>query len=118
MKEVIAILRPEKWQATKEAMNKLQLAEPSHFRVLGRGRQRGLRYLRRAAEGPAGVATTTEGSMQFLPKRMVTWLVADDMVNKLVAALVHVNQTGNFGDGKLFICPVESVNTQEFKTAE
>ena len=46
MKEVIAFLRPEKWQTTREAVRALQIEEVLHNRVLGRGHQRGLRYLR------------------------------------------------------------------------
>lgn len=109
MKEVIAIIRAEKWQPTKEVLDALGVGEVANFRVLGRGLQRGLRYLRRVGEGRGGPGTTIETSIQFLPKRMLSWLVPDEKVDQLVAALIRVNQTGNVGDGKIFVCPVDSI---------
>jgi nitrogen regulatory protein PII 2 len=109
MKEVIAIIRADKWQPTKEALDVLGVSEMASFRVLGRGLQRGLRYLRRVAAGRSGPGTTIEMSIQFLPKRMVSWLVPEEKVNELVAALIRVNQTGNVGDGKIFVCPADSI---------
>ena len=47
--------------------------------------------------------------MQFLPKRMLTWLVPDEMAGGLVRTLMAVNKTENFGDGKVFVCPVEEI---------
>ena len=85
MKEIIAVIRPEKWEATKKALEALDVHETVHVRVLGRGHQRGLRYLRRPTNGEY------EG-MEFLPKRMVTWLVPDETVRELVATVIRVNQ--------------------------
>ena len=48
-----------------------------------------------------------DGVMQFLPKRLLTWLVPDEMVGGLVRTLIAVNKTENFGDGKVFVCPME-----------
>ena len=98
MKEVIAIIRPEKWQATQEAVAALGAEHSSRQRVLGRGRQRGLRYLR-------PTVGDQPGEMQFLPKRMVAWLVNDQMVEQLVAAIIRTNKTGSYGDGKVFVSP-------------
>ena len=100
MKEVIAVIRPEKWQETIDAAQAMGLSECSHFRVMGRGKQRGLRYMR-------PVNGTDDGVMQFLPKRLLTWLVPDEMAGGLVRALVAVNKTENFGDGKVFVCPLD-----------
>ena len=102
MKEVIAVIRPEKWQETIDAAQAMGLTECSHVRVMGRGKQRGLRYMR-------PVNGSDDGVMQFLPKRMLTWLVPDEMAAGLVRALIAVNRTENFGDGKVFVCPVEDV---------
>ena len=110
MKEVIAIIRPEKWQPTREALEGLGITNLAHYRVLGRGRQRGLRYLRRVAgvrDGPGSMAAT---SVQFLPKRIVSWLVPDERLNEMLGVLIRVNQTGNIGDGKVFVCPVEEIS--------
>src|SRR3972149_9079475 len=62
VKEITAIIRAERWQETREAIEALGISDVFHRRVLGRGRQRGLRYLRRASA--AG-----EGDMPYLPKR-------------------------------------------------
>ena len=102
MKEVIAVIRSEKWQATLDAAGALGLTEYTQMRVMGRGRQRGLRYMR-------PVNGSDDGVMQFLPKRMLTWLVPDELVGGLVRSLINVNKTDNYGDGKVFVCPVAEV---------
>ena len=102
MKEVIAVIRPEQWQKTVDAAQAMGLTQCSHVRVMGRGKQRGLRYMRPVNDDDDGV-------MQFLPKRMLSWLVPDDMTGGLVRAIVAVNKTEAFGDGKVFVCPVDEV---------
>ncbi|MBI2918357.1 MAG: P-II family nitrogen regulator [Chloroflexi bacterium] len=103
MKEVVVIIRPEKWQTTREAADKLGLQEVMHRRVLGRGTQGGLRYLRSSSGAD-------EGGMRFLPKRMIVWVVPDEKVSSLVESVVQTNATGNLGDGTIFVCPLESVS--------
>ena len=102
MKEVIAVIRAEKWQETMDAVQAIGLSECSHTRVMGRGKQRGLRYMR-------PVNGSDDGVMQFLPKRMLTWLVPNELVGGLVRTLISVNKSENFGDGKVFVCPIEEV---------
>ena len=99
MKEVMAVVRPERREATLEAMRKAGINDVLHLRVMGRGRQQGLQYLRRA-QGEM------EAGMTYLSKRMVSWLVPDEQVAETVRTLIRVNQTGNHGDGKIFVCPV------------
>ncbi len=106
MKEIIGLIRPERWQATREALAALGVEEVCHQRVLGRGRQQGLRYLRPLQGGEVGGA-------EFLSKRMVWWLVSDDRVDAVVAALMSVNRSGNYGDGKVFVCPLEQISASE-----
>ena len=103
MKEVIALIRPDKWQATRNAADALGAQETMHWRVLGRGRQRGLRYLRPLSGGE-------EGGMQFLPKWMTVWIIENQKVEALVAAIIQENRTNNFGDGKVFVCPIDDVS--------
>ena len=102
MKEVIAVIRSEKWQDSLNAASAMGLTECSHLRVMGRGKQRGLRYMR-------PVNGSDDGVMQFLPKRMLSWLVPDELAGGLVRSLISVNKSENFGDGKVFICPVEEI---------
>lgn len=100
MKEIIAIVRPEKWPATRDALQAVGIQDLIHRRVLGRGHQQGLQYLRRS-QGQEEMA------MSYLPKRMLTCLVPEDQVVATVQALIRVNQTGNYGDGKIFVSPLE-----------
>lgn len=100
MKEVMVIVRPERREANLEAMRKVGVPELLHLRVMGRGRQQGLQYLRRAqGEQEAGMA--------YLSKRLVSWQVPDERVAETVRILIQVNQSGNHGDGKIFVCPVD-----------
>ena len=102
MKEVIAIIRPEKWQASVDAAFALGVSTYTHRRVMGRGHQRGLRYMR-------PVNGQDDGVMQFLPKRMLVWAVPDEVAVPLTHALISANKSDNYGDGKVFICPLEEV---------
>ena len=102
MKEVIAAIRPKKWQETIDAAQAMGLTECSHVRVMGRGKQRGLRYMR-ALNG------SDDGVMQVLPKRLLTWVVSDEMAGGLMRTLIAVNKTENIGDGRVSVCPVEEV---------
>ena len=100
LKEVIAIIRPQCWTQTKIRVQQLGIPAFTHARVLGRGRERGLQYMpRQGAAGNAGV--------RYLPKRMISWIVPADQVEPLVQAILDVNRTGQLGDGKIFVLPLE-----------
>ena len=100
LKEVVAIIRPQRWSQTKLRVQRLRLPAFTHTRVLGCGRARGLRYLpRKGAASGMGV--------RYLPKRMISWIVEEAQVAPLVQALIDANQTGQLGDGKVFVLPVE-----------
>ena len=98
MKEIIAVIRPGCWFATRDRIERLGVTEWTEHRVLGRGRDRGLRYLA-GQGGPTGVA--------FLPKRLVSCLAPDAQAPALVAAILAINRTGRLGDGRIFVLPVE-----------
>ena len=100
MKEVLAIIRPERWTATKAALGRLGLPAFTHRRVLGRGRARGLKYIPRHGAAP-------QTAVAWLPKRMIFWVVEDHAVTSIVQALVEANQTGRLGDGRIFVLPLE-----------
>ena len=71
MKEVIAIIRPEKLRETRNAVDALATLETFSQRVLGRGRQAGLHNVQAVAQGRSvGIA--------YLSKQMITWLVPDE----------------------------------------
>jgi len=100
LKEVIAIIRPERWHHTKSRVQRLRLPAFTQQRVLGRGRERGLRYLPRQG-------ASRQTSIQYLPKRMISWIVEDAQVEPLIQALIETNQTGQLGDGKIFVLPID-----------
>ena len=102
MKEVIAIIRPEKLRETRNAVDALVTLETFSQRVLGRGRQAGLHNIQAVAQG-------RNAGISYLSKQMITWLVPDENINDIVAAIMRVNQTDSFGDGKVFVCPVETI---------
>ena len=45
--------------------------------------------------------------MPYVPKRLLSIVVPDAMTDKVVDTIIKVNQTGDIGDGKLIVCPVE-----------
>ena len=51
-----------------------------------------------------------EGGVRYLPKRMIVWVVPDERVNSLVDSVMRINATGKIGDGKIFVCPLETVS--------
>ncbi len=96
-KEVIAIIRPARWTATKARVQRMRVFAFTQHRVLGRGSEGGL-YQRQAAQ---------EAAVPYLPKRLVSWIVEAPLVEPLVQAIIAENHTGQPGDGKIFVLPVE-----------
>ena len=94
MVEIIAIIRRKKASATKEELERIKWSGYSVFPVLGRGRQRGLR----GAQGTEGLA--------FLPKVLFDLIVGERQAQETIEAIIRANQTGEFGDGKLFVIEV------------
>ncbi|HII92394.1 MAG TPA: P-II family nitrogen regulator [Methanosarcina sp.] len=101
MKEITAIIRMNKVQKTKDVL--LECGFPSFTvrRVMGRGKQRGLCFeFNPPLPDPEKEAETC---IHFIPKRMFTIVVDDENVNEVVRKIIEVNQTGNVGDGKIFV---------------
>ena len=73
MKEIIAVIRPERYHETKQRVQRLRLPALTQHRVLGRGHARGLRYLPRRGAAPGM-------GVRYLPKRMLSWIVEDTQV--------------------------------------
>lgn len=112
MKEVIAMIRPGRAKLTKQKLSDKGFAAYTEERVLGRGKQKGLQYF------PADSGANGVYGISFLPKRMLTIFVNDEDLDQVVAALIESNKTGEIGDGKIFICPVEDtirIRTDERK---
>jgi nitrogen regulatory protein PII 2 len=109
MKEILAVIRPEKWRDTQRAAMEAGAQGITQHRVLGRGRQAGLKYASATGTGESVV-------MSYLPKRLVSCVVPAAKSAAVVDALIKANRTGNAGDGKIFVCPVRAalrVRTEE-----
>lgn len=102
MKEVIAIIRRHQIQETKAGLLGIGVPALTMISVEGRGKQRGL-----IEPDEEMNEVKTENRLQFIPKRMIYTVVEDDDVPKVVETIIRTNQTGQIGDGKVFVCPVE-----------
>jgi nitrogen regulatory protein PII 2 len=121
MKEVMAVIRMNKINDTKRALNDAGITSfTATGRVLGRGK--GLvdyRILHGAEEGaPEAIAQLGDGP-RLVPKRLITVVVSDDYVERTVEAIIKTNQTGNSGDGKIFVLPIlEATRVRTGETVE
>mgnify|MGYP000675235321 CR=1 FL=1 len=111
MKEVMAVIRMNMISRTKEALLNEGFASVTCRKVLGRGRKKiDFSIIEGLIDGqeigsPEVGEQISEGH-RLIPKRMVTMMVNDDEVQRVVETIIDVNSTGNPGDGKIFIMPV------------
>lgn len=107
MKEVIAIVRMNMMNRTKQALTEAGVDAFFAHEVLGRGK--GLvnaLVLDGAANGHEEAVTLLGEKDKLYPKRMVTVVVPDAEVDEVVRAIIAVNRTGKPGDGKIFVLPM------------
>lgn len=117
MKEVIAVVRMNMVNRTKQALTEAGIAAFFAHEALGRGK--GLvnpLVLQGAAQGREEAVTVLGEKDKLYPKRMVTVVVPDREVEDVVQAIIAVNRTGQPGDGKIFVLPV--VDAVRVRTAE
>ncbi len=98
MKKIEAIIRPEKLNDVKQALDDLGFHGMNFIQVTGRGAQRGIVH-----QGRGGETVTVD----MLPKVKVEVVVADIAAERVIEAIVRAAHTGNIGDGKIFVIPVE-----------
>ena len=99
MKKVEAIIKPFKLDEVKEALHTIGIQGLTVTEVKGFGRQKGHTELYRGAEYV----------VDFLPKIKLEVVISDEMVDKVVGAIIESAGTGRIGDGKIFILPLEEV---------
>ena len=104
MVELIAIVRRNRASATQQELARIGCAGYTRFAVRVRGLQRGLRC-EDAAKG-----------LPFLPKVLFDVVVEDEAAQETIEAIVRANQTGELGDGKIFV--VELAETCRISTGE
>ncbi len=99
MKKVEAIIKPFKLDDVKESLKEIGIQGLTVTEVKGFGRQKGHTELYRGAEYV----------IDFLPKIKLDIIVSDDMVTKVIDAIIDSAKTGKIGDGKIFVLPMEEV---------
>ena len=99
MKKIEAVIKPFKPDEVREALSDLGINGLTVTEVKGFGRQKGHTELYRGAEYV----------VDFLPKVKVEVILADDLVDRAIEAIVAAARTGKIGDGKIFVTAVEQV---------
>jgi nitrogen regulatory protein P-II 2 len=97
MKLVIAIIKPFKLEDVRDALMALGVHGLTVTEVKGFGRQKGHTEIYRGAEY----------AVSFLPKIKIEVVVPSGTVDKAVEAIVRTARTGQIGDGKIFVSPID-----------
>lgn len=99
MKKISAIIRPERVGAVRRALEVIDCPGLTIIQVDGHGNQRGTIQKIMGEEYKVGL----------LPKTKIELVVKDSEVQKVVAAIRDAARTGQIGDGKIFVSPIEEV---------
>jgi nitrogen regulatory protein P-II 2 len=97
MKSVMAIIKPFKLEEVRDALTSLGVHGLTVTEVKGYGRQKGHTEIYRGAEY----------AVSFLPKLKIEVAVASELVGKVIDAITAAAKTGQIGDGKIFVFPIE-----------
>ena len=97
MKLVTAIIKPFKLEDVRQALTDLGLQGLTVTEVKGYGRQKGHTEIYRGAEY----------AVSFLPKIKIEVVVSSNLADKVVEAIVRTARTGQIGDGKIFVSPID-----------
>ncbi|GEC15628.1 MULTISPECIES: P-II family nitrogen regulator [Nitrobacter] len=97
MKLVVAMIKPFKLDEVREALTALGVHGMTVTEVKGYGRQKGHTEIYRGAEYV----------VNFLPKLRIEVAVASELADKAVEAIAAAARTGQIGDGKLFVLPID-----------
>ncbi len=97
MKKIEAIIKPFKLSEVKDALNELGIQGMTVSEVKGFGRQKGHTEIYRGSEY----------TVDFLPKIKIETVVADNLKDAAVAAIIKAAKTGKIGDGKVFVSAIE-----------
>jgi nitrogen regulatory protein P-II 1 len=98
MKKIEATMRPEKLEPVRSALAEIGILGMTVTEVSGRGRQKGIALQWRAGEY----------RVELLPKIKIEVVVLDEEVGKTLNAIVRKARTGERGDGKIFVLPVDN----------
>ena len=98
MKHVMAIIKPFKLDAVRESLSALGIEGMTVSEVKGFGRQKGQTEIYRGAEY----------AVNFVPKVKLEIAVEDNLAEQLIDTIRETAQTGNIGDGKIFVSDVST----------
>lgn len=99
MNKIEAVIRPNKLEEVKDALNRLGIHGMTVSQVIGCGHQKGRTEVYRGAEY----------SINLLPKVKVEIIVRENWVEKCIKAISSAAHSGEIGDGKIFIYPLSNV---------
>ena len=99
MKSIVAIIRQEKYSDVKNALLAVGCEGMTVSEMKGRGSQRGIKESYRGSSY----------CIDLIPKTRIEIVVKDEGVETIVEAIKKGAHTGNIGDGKIFIYPIENV---------
>lgn len=97
MKQIVAIIRPEKLEAIKDAFMQQGISGMNIRQILGCGNQKGWLAHNRGSNVV----------MNMIPKIEIKAVVPDEVVESMTQLILNTVRTGDIGDGKLFITPIE-----------
>ncbi len=97
MKIVMAVIKPFKLEEVRDALTSMGVHGLTVTEVKGYGRQKGHTEIYRGAEY----------AVSFLPKLKIEVAVASDLVGRVMDAIAGAARTGQIGDGKIFVMPLE-----------
>ncbi len=106
MKKIEAIIRPGKLDEVKDALGKSGINGLTVSQVIGCGNQKGHTQVYRGVEY----------DIYLLPKVKIELVVADHKLDSVIGIITEVGRTGEIGDGKIFVSPVE--NAIRIRTGE
>lgn len=106
MKKIEAVIKPFKLDEVKKALADIHIEGMTVSEVKGFGRQKGHTEHYRGAEY----------TVEFIPKVKIEVVTTEDMVPKVIEAIINAAKTGKIGDGKIFVSSVE--DTIRIRTGE
>jgi nitrogen regulatory protein PII len=99
MKKIEAIIRPEKLEAVVEKLGQLGYSGLHFSEVQGHGRQKGMKELFRGREY----------DVKFIPKVKIELVLSDAKAEQVISTIIDTAQTGQIGDGKIFVSEISDV---------
>ena len=106
MKLIKSIVRPNKVDEVKDALGRLNISGITVSEVRGHGKQKGHTAIYRGKEY----------DVSLLPKMEIEVVVTDSILDEAIKAIVEAARTGEIGDGRVFLLPVEQ--TYRIRTGE